>query len=75
MNDPFVQKRSKQLAATLIQGSDGKLEKALDQLWLRVYSRSITPAECDKAFFVAQNFGLDSVSWAVFNSSEFLDLR
>ncbi len=75
MNDPFVQKRSQQMAATLIKETDGNLEKAVEQLWLRGYSRPINPVERNHALFVAKNFGLESVSWAIFNSSEFLDLR
>lgn len=75
MNDPFVQRRSDHLAADLSRGAGGDLSRAIDRLWIKAYSRETTPKEREAALAVAQKSGLGPVVWAVFNSSEFLDLK
>jgi hypothetical protein len=44
-------------------------------LWRKAYSREVTTKERELALTVAKKSGLSPVIWAVFNSSEFLDLK
>jgi len=80
MNDQFVIRRSAHLAEALSQVAPGEgakpdVAKGVERLWLLAYSREIRAEEKQKAVEVAQKVGLEPVVWAVFNSSEFLDLR
>ena len=75
MNDPFVQRRSDHLASELSRETHGDLGQAIDRLWIKSFSREATEKEREAALAVAQKSGLNTVVWAVFNSSEFLDLK
>jgi len=75
MNDPFVQRRSDHLALELSRDAKGDLSQGVEMLWKKAYSREATTKERELALMVANKSGLSTVVWAVFNSSEFLDLK
>ena len=75
MNDPFVQRRSDHLASELSRETGGDVSRAIGLLWTRAYSREPTPKENEAALSLAKKSGLGPVVWAIFNSSEFLDIR
>jgi hypothetical protein len=75
MNDPFVQRRSDHLALELSREAKGDLSRGIEMLWRKAYSREVTTKERELALTVAKKSGLSPVIWAVFNSSEFLDLK
>jgi hypothetical protein len=75
MNDPFVQRRSDHLALELSHEAKGDLSRGIEMLWKKAYCREATTKERELALMVAKKSGLSPVVWAVFNSSEFLDLK
>jgi len=75
MNDPFVQRRCQAFAARARSTNPDNQDKALEWMWLSAYGRTPRPKEKDLASRVAVQSGLETVAWALFNSSEFLDLR
>jgi len=75
MNDPFVQRRCQAFAARASSTNPDPQDKALEWMWLSAYGRTPRPKVKDLASRVAVQSGLETVAWALFNSSEFLDLR
>ena len=71
MNDSFVVRQSMKLAARLKE-QQPDLQKQIEQAYEFAYSRGPTAEELQVALNVGKEHGLETLCWAIFNSSEFL---
>ncbi len=72
MNNSFVQRQANRLANRASAASGGDLGLAVDDVFERALGRRATAEEKSLAVAAARERGLESVCWALLNSSEFL---
>jgi len=71
MNDSFVVRQSLKLAARL-KDQQPDLQKQIELAYEFSYSRKPTAEELQAGLNVAKDHGLETLCWAIYNSSEFL---
>ena len=71
MNDSFVVRQSMKLAARL-KDQQPDLQKQIELAYEFSYSRKPTAEELQAGLNVAKEHGLETLCWAIYNSSEFL---
>ncbi len=71
MNDSFVVRQSMKLAARLKE-QQPDLQKQIELAYEFSYSRKPTAEELQAGLIVAKEHGLETLCWAIYNSSEFL---
>ncbi len=72
MNNSFVQRQANRLANRASAASGSDLGLAVDDVFERALGRRATAEEKSLAVAAARERGLESVCWALLNSSEFL---
>jgi mono/diheme cytochrome c family protein len=77
MNDPFVIRQAKKLAdrARRDRQPDVSLAATVSRAYHLAVARAPSPEERDQAAALAASHGLETVCWALFNSSEFLYVK
>ena len=75
MNNSFVQRQADRLAARALEAAAGDLPLAVGRAYERALGRQPTDEERQRAVAAAGDRGLQSVCWALLNSSEFLYAR
>src|SRR5262249_49420299 len=75
MNDSFVQRQAARLAEGASREAQGDLANAVRLAYRRAVGRVPTAEETSRARAAARERGLDSVCWALFNSTEFVYVR
>ena len=75
MNNSFVQRQADRLAARALEAAAGDLSLAVGRAYERALGRQPTDEERQRAVAAAGDRGLQSVCWALLNSSEFLYAR
>jgi len=71
MNDTFVIRQSMKFAARL-KDQQPELQKQIELAYEFAYSRLPTAEEFQAGLNVAKEYGLETLCWAIYNSSEFL---
>ncbi len=71
MNDSFVVRQSMKLAARLKE-QQPDLQKQIELAYEFAYSRMPSAEELQAGLIVAKEHGLETLCWAIYNSSEFL---
>ena len=71
MNDSFVVRQSMKLAARLKE-QQPDLQKQIELAYEFSYSRKPNAEELQAGLIVAKEHGLETLCWAIYNSSEFL---
>lgn len=71
MNDSFVVRQSMKLAARLKE-QQPDLQKQIELAYEFSYSRKPNVEELQAGLNVAKEHGLETLCWAIYNSSEFL---
>ena len=72
MNDSFVLRQSRAFAARIIQEAGSAPSAQITAVYTRALGRLPTPTERARALTHLKAHPLDSLCWALFNSSEFL---
>jgi hypothetical protein len=75
MNNAFIQRQSNHLSERAIQSANGDFENAIDFVYEFALSRKPNNEERQRARAAANERGLPSVCWALFNSTEFVYVR
>jgi hypothetical protein len=75
MNNSFVQRQADRLAARALEAAAEDLPLAVGRAYERALGRQPTDEERQRAVAAAGDRGLQSVCWALLNSSEFLYAR
>jgi len=75
MNNSFVLRQARRLAERCEASADGRPARAVDEAYRLVLGRRPTEHEAGAALVVARERGLASVTWALFNSTEFVYAR
>jgi hypothetical protein len=75
MNNSFVQRQADRFAERLLRESGGRPEEAVDLAYRHAFGRHPDAAERERAVAVATAEGMQTVCWALFNSTEFLHVR
>jgi hypothetical protein len=75
MNNSFVLRQADHFAQRLRNQAPADLPGQIQFAWRLALGRSPTPGESTAAAALAREHGLESVCWALFNSSEFLYVR
>jgi hypothetical protein len=72
MNNSFVQRQAERLAQRVTRESQGDLRAAIALAYRYCFGREALPRELARADTVATEHGLQTVCWAMLNSTEFL---
>jgi hypothetical protein len=72
MNNSFVQRQASHLAERANQAAKNDIGKAIEAAYQMAVGRSPTGDELKRARVAAEERGLVSVCWALFNSTEFI---
>ena len=75
MNNAFIQRQSNHLSERAIQSANGDFRNAIDFAYEFALSRKPNSEERQRALAAANERGLPSVCWALFNSTEFVYVR
>jgi hypothetical protein len=75
MNDPFVLRMARQLAARVLDEVGADLSRQVQRVYERTVGRPPRPDEAVLALDLARREGLGSLGWVLFNANEFLTLR
>ena len=75
MNNSFVQRQAGHLAERALKEAQNDLPKAVEAAYRLALGRPATKEERHRAVTAAQERGLASVCWALFNSTEFVYVR
>ena len=75
MNNSFVLRQAAQLAALSTRSAAGDTARAVDIAFQRTLGRSATADELRRSIETARQRGLESVCWALLNSTEFVYVR
>ena len=75
MNDSFVLRQSRAFAARIIQDAGSAPSAQVTAAYTRAFGRPPTSTERTRALTHLKAHSLDSLCWALFNSSEFLYAR
>ena len=75
MNNSFVQRQAKQLAERAMASAGGDLGTAIQAAYHLAVGRAPTADETTRATAAAKDRGLNSVCWALLNSTEFMYVR
>ena len=75
MNNAFIQRQSNHLSERAIQSANGDFRNAIDFAYEFALSRKPNNEERQRALAAANERGLPSVCWALFNSTEFVYVR
>ena len=75
MNNSFVQRQAKQLAERAMASAGGDLGAAIQTAYRLAVGRTPTADETNRATAAAKDRGLNSVCWALLNSTEFIYVR
>ena len=74
MNDTFVLRQAAKLAERINRIEDD-VTRQVHNAWLRIFGRVPESAEVQDAVKVVEAADLQTLCWALFNSSEFLQIR
>jgi len=75
MNNSFVRRQAARLARRSLEAAGGDTARAVDAAWVRALGRPPDADERSLAVAAAGERGLESVCWALLNTSEFLYVR
>jgi hypothetical protein len=75
MNNSFVQRQADHFAERVLRESGGRPVEAVDLAYRHAFGRRASAAELERAVAVAAAEGMQTVCWALFNSTEFLHVR
>ena len=75
MNNSFVRRQAARLARRSLEAAGGDTPRAVDAAWVRALGRPPDADERRLAVAAAGERGLESVCWALLNTSEFLYVR
>ena len=75
MNNAFIQRQANHLSEQAMQSANNDLSGAVEFAYEFALSRKPNHEERQRALVAAQNRGLASVCWALFNSTEFVYVR
>lgn len=75
MNNTFVLRQAKGLAARASREAGAELGLQVDRAYRLALGRGPTSAERDRSISLASRHGLSEVCWVLFNTSEFLYVR
>jgi hypothetical protein len=75
MNNSFVQRQAKNLAARVQKGASQEISDQINLAYRLAFGREPGNAEVATASDLARHHGMESVAWVLLNASEFLYLR
>jgi hypothetical protein len=75
MNNPFVQRQAEGLARRALAEGGDEQTRGVRAAYRRALGRDPTAAEAERAVAAARDRGLESVCWALLNSTEFVYVR
>jgi len=75
MNNAFIQRQAGHLAERAMQSTKGDVSLAIEDAYEFAVGRKPNEGEANRAMVAAQERGLASVCWALFNSTEFIYVR
>ena len=75
MNDPFIQRQAHSFADRVKGEAGPNTTSQIKQAWRLAFGRQPRSEERARAAKLAQEHGMESVCWVLFNASEFLYLR
>jgi mono/diheme cytochrome c family protein len=75
MNDPFVLRQARALAARVRAEAGGAAATQVDRMFRLALGRRPRGPECGRSAELVRTSGLEELAWTLFNSSEFLYIR